>query len=75
MPPATQAIQRETERVRTVQDKQAPKYDRSMGGLVMVAMMMVMIGGMLVGGAWAFARRTACAEATDRPLEVRRIAA
>jgi ubiquinone/menaquinone biosynthesis C-methylase UbiE len=28
MPPATQAIQRETERVRTVQDKQAPKYDR-----------------------------------------------
>jgi hypothetical protein len=46
-----------------------------MGGLVMVAMMMVMIGGMLVGGAWAFARRTACAEATDRPLEVRRIAA
>jgi hypothetical protein len=46
-----------------------------MGGLVMVAIVVVvMIGGMLVGGAWGCARRTNCAEATDRPLEVRRIA-
>ena len=28
-----------------------------MGGAMTVVMMVVMMGGMLVGGAWAFARR------------------
>jgi hypothetical protein len=29
----------------------------SMGGAMTVVMMVVMMGGMLVGGAWAFVRR------------------